>query len=344
MNKIGLIIQGPLLSIGRSGLQLHERADALRTDVLTQFDCRENIRRIIRDFGSLFDAVVVSVRDDHREPGDGWPGAILVSSPDPGADKMGRSYKDKNLLRHFVSIYWGAVELQKLGIEYAIKIRTDQYLDLRKLRDSFLTDIKKYDASEAIFVPVIHRPTYFIHDLYFAARTKTLLEFCESIISFKELECTSSVHRDIVLKYAHAKYRDAIGVPERAYFPVWPPCGVSSDTRKIFEDMFSNVFYALNPEVLRSTEWRGAKYEKDYVDRLLDQGTGPRGYNIPALISTNWERYFNFRLVTYGKSVSVRDGIIVWIGAWGWKCWDFIRHWTGKIVGSFSRLRMHEST
>jgi hypothetical protein len=332
MSKIGLIIQGPLVSIGRNGRQLHERTDLLQAENLTQFDCRENIRKIVLDFGPLFDAVVVSVRDDHRESGDEWPGVVLVSSPDPGAGHAAQSYKDKNLLRHFTSIYWGAVELEKLGIEYAIKVRTDQYLDLQKLRDSFMADIKKCETSGAIFVPVIHRPTYFIHDLYFAAHTKTLKEFCESIIAFKGLECTPSVHRDIVLKYAYTKYRDRINVPNRAYFPVWPPCGVSFDTRKIFEYMFDNVFYALSSEVFRSVEWRGEKYEKEYIDQLLDREISPRKYNIPSLISTDWERYYNFRLTTYGKNTSAIDRIFIRIGMWGWKFWDFARHWAGRIA------------
>ncbi|HEY4490287.1 MAG TPA: hypothetical protein VJC12_03505 [Candidatus Paceibacterota bacterium] len=333
--KIGLVIQGALMSIGRSGGKLHESPDQLRQKGgVVNFDCRENIKKIINTYGHLFDEIVVSVFDNQLEPEDHFPGAKIVSGPDPGGVKQVGHYKDNNKARQFLSTLNGLKELEKSGIEYTIKARTDQYFNYDKLIKSFLLGIEKVSNPETIFVTVMHPPTYLLHDLYFAASTRALKKFCEAILAYDQFEFISSVHRDMVLKHAYVEYKDVIKVPEWAYFPFSPPNGVNSETRKIFDYMFNNVYVPIDPDVFRSTLWRGEYYEEDHVSRLIKgQNQKPRNLNIPAFISIDWRRYFAFRRQQYGEKARALNKVTEVIGLVGWKFWNLIR----TLVNSFRK-------
>lgn len=330
--KIGLVIQGPLFSIGRTGDKMHESVEELKNEGgLVEYDCRGNIRRIISEFGHLFDEVVISTWNNEVTPEDAFIGAKLISAPDPGGIKQIGHYKDNNKQRQFVSTLNGLLELEKSGMDYAVKIRTDIYLDLEKLINSFFSTLEKRENKQSIGTTVIHPATYLLHDLYFISDLKALKEFCESIIAYDKFEFIQSVHRDMLLKHAYKEYKDKIGVPDWAYFPVFPPGGVSGSTRKIFDYMFENVYFSLDPEIFRATLWRGTYFEKKHVSSLVDRRKSVRRYNIPALISIDWERYFNFRKEVLGGSIKWVDKILIWLGSKGWVLWDRIR-WVGRAL------------
>jgi len=324
--KIGLVIQGPLLSIGRAGNNLHASVDKLKSEGgVIHFDCRENINSIIKEFGHLFSEVVVSTWQNEVKPGESFEGAKLVASPDPGGIKQVGHYKDNNKFRQFLSTLNGIKELEKSGVEYVLKMRTDQHLDLNRLVDSFFKEMEKHSNPKAIGATVIHPPTFLLHDLYFMSRLDALKEFCEAILGYERFEFIDSVHREMVLKHAYYSYRKDIGVSDPAYFPIAPPQGVSGATRKIFDYMFDNVYFDLDPELFRKTLWRGAYYETDHVDRLVNKAGPTRKFNIPLFISTDWDRYFHFRLQTSGTPISPGDNIQSKLGNFGWQIWNLIR-------------------
>ncbi len=320
--KIGLVIQGALTSIGRTGDKLHQSPEQLKKEggVIT-YDCRENINKIIKDYGHLFDEVVVSVFDNQLKSGENFPGATLVSGPDPGGIKQRGHYKDNNKHRQFVSTLNGIRELEKHGIQYVVKTRTDIFLDLERLLESFFeNDTRKIGAT------VTHPPNFLLHDLYFVAELSILKKFCEAMEAYDQFEFIPSVHREMLLKHAYVEYRGKIGVPEWAYFPHFPPDGVSRETRKIFDYMFENVYFSLDPEVWKGTFWRGTLFAPDHFTTLL--GTKYRkskGYNSPALITIDWERYFHFRREVSGKEISFFNKIKAKVGRVGWRLWNSFR-------------------
>ena len=332
MKKIGLVIQGPLISIGRTGDKLHQSPEQLKREGgVLHYDCRPNINRIIAEFGPLFDAIVVSTWDNELKPGDAFPGATIVSALDPGGIKQENHYKDNNKFRQFISTLNGLNELEKRGIEHAVKIRTDIYLDLRGLIDSFAAGAR--GNPRAIGATVVHPQTFLLHDLYFMATVDSLKRFCEGILAHDKFEFIPSVHREMILKHAYAEYKDEIGVPDSAYFPMWPPGGVSKETRKVFEHMFKNVYFSLDPELFRKTLWRGTYFEAEHVAGLVDATDAmPRKYSVPKLICTDWERYFAFRQTLTGQKQSIADAVAVKMGRIGWQAWSWVRKAGGALL------------
>ena len=129
----------------------------------------------------------------------------------------------------------------------------------------------------------------------------------------------------MVLKHAYSSYKKRINVPDWAYFPVWPPDGVSAQTRKIFNHMLNEVFFPLDPNVFRTILWRGVRFSEDHVSALLEAKNKPRKYNIPGLFSTDWGRYFHFRLQESGEKITFGNRMKISIGKWGWKLWNTAR-------------------
>src|SRR3989344_1568605 len=320
--KVGLVIQGALMSVGRTGDKLHQSPEQLKKEGgVIHYDCRENIQKIIDNYGHLFDKVVVSVFDNQLKEGDNWRGAVIVSAPDPGGIKQVGHYKDNNKQRQFISTLNGILELEKSGIEYVVKTRTDIYLDLASLVESFFkNDTNKIGAT------IVYPDNFLLHDLYFVARLENLKKFCEAIMAYGNFEFISSVHREIVLKPAYFLYREAIKVPDWAYFPNFPPDGVSAVTRRVFNYIFENHFFSLPPEIWRGTLWRGTRFAKDHFSNLLGSRSHKLGkYNLPSLITTDWKRYFQFRKEVYGKGISTIDNIKIHLGKLGWDIWNLTR-------------------
>lgn len=330
--KIGLVIQGPLVSIGRTGDKLHQSPEQLKIEGgVIHYDCRENINRIIKEFGHLFDEIVVSTWDNEIKPNEIFPGAKLISVPDPGGIKQAGHYKDNNKHRQFISTLNGLNELEKSGIDYAIKTRTDIYLDFKELISDFFTGLEQKQNPRAIGATVIHPKTFLLHDLYFMATLNVLKAFCEAVLAYDKFEFISSVHREMVLKHAYVEYREAIKVPDWAYFPFYPPTGVNAATRKIFDYMFEHVYFSLKPGIFRQTLWRGTYFPEDHIASLTKGNPGGRIYNIPGLISTDWKRYFHFHLEMSGRKILLRDKMIIKIGEWGWQLWNLTRK-IGRMV------------
>lgn len=323
--RIGLIIQGPLVSIGKTGEQYYLTLDELNAQGgAVKYDCRENINRLIREFGHLFDEIVISTLANDARPDESFEGAKLIFAPDPGGLKNvnAKNYKENNKFKQYASILNGLLELEKSGMDYAVKVRVDTHLDLKKLVDSFLSGVESGKNPQAVYVPLTHERTYLIHDLYFASTLEALKKFCEAILAYDHFEFISSAHMEAVLKHAYGEYRHDIGVPDWAYFPISPLDGISSATRKIFHYMLKNVYLSLDPDIFRFIEWRGSPFPRRHIVEMLeDTDWGGRKFNIPALFATDWEHYFRFREQVSGRRAGFFNKALIKVGSFGWRAW-----------------------
>jgi len=251
--KFGLLIQGPLLSSGRTGANGHK---PLSDASVVHFDCRETILQNISNYGDSFNQIVVCTWDDGVFPEFSIAKGDLVRIPDNTkkiSDKRVRRYwvnndLSNNMLRQYYGIYQGLLKFN--DIDYVIKIRTDQVLDLNQL-------IKSLDDTNRIYVAYFIRGSSDLPDFYFAARLSVLLDMF-SILAQPDL-ISESPHQDIVLRYARARYMQEIGV-DSAWYNQYP----TSQRSKIFAYMLNNVFAALPRSIYESVIWRGEPFCEEY--------------------------------------------------------------------------------
>lgn len=335
----GLIIQGPLVSIGRTGGQTHVlKSDLEKQGGFVHYDCRDNINRIIQDFGDLFQTIVISTWESELQSNDVWTKATVIASPDPGDIKRhGYTTRSRNKHRQFISLKAGLGEMEKAAPDLVIKIRTDQYLDLRGLIDSYLQQLDiASDPDNLIGVPLVRSDNYLTHDLYFIATRNTLNKFCDALLAFNRYEFSWCVHRDMLLKHAYINYRQVIGVPDWAYFPIWPPLGASRETKKIFSFMYKNIFVPLGPAVYKTVVARGSLQSNEHIEEYIYPKVAEASelkniLNMPGFISTNWKSYFNWLQETTGEKISWANYLTIQAGSFGWLIFQKIRKLAAKI-------------
>ncbi len=251
--KYGLLIQGPLLSYGRTGKNVLE---LLHDATLIHFDCRETIRHNIDSYGDLFDQIVVSTWDDHIFPDfnieKGELLRLLDNTRRVEDRKARRHWKNKdvpnNMLRQFYGTYQGLIEFK--DIDYVVRIRTDQTLDLAAL-------IRSLGDNDKIKVAHVIRGSNVLADFYFAGRLNVMRELF-SVLSRPDF-ISQDPHKDIVLRYAREKYFHEIGVDVG-----WYNDYATSKSSKIFAYMLNNVFSPLPRNIYESVIWRGEPFCEEY--------------------------------------------------------------------------------
>lgn len=337
MAKYALLIQGPLLSIGKAGHIAEVKKRSLGKDEFISYDCRNNISKLVSDFGDLFDRIVVSTWENEVKAGDVWPGVEIVAEPDPGEVKRDEYVpRSINKYRQFIGIQNGLKVLKNSSIDYVVRIRTDQYLDLRELISLLNSQEEKNDTYEKIFVPFVRRDDFFVHDIYLAGTVQGLEKFCEAMIAYKKFEFIWCVHREMVLKHAFVNYKEYIKVKDSDYFTWWPSLGSSKATKKIFSFMFDNIFVPFPPAVFRTVVWRGTKLSEEHIrlQKIDSESTSVRKnlVNVPSFISTNWRRYYEFFHHNDNKPVSTRNKLVTIIARTAWEFWKLVRQ-LSKALG-----------
>ncbi len=321
--KIGLIIQGPLVSKGISGRVAHiVQRRKLKESEIVNYDCRKNIQEIIDKLGHLFESVVVSTWEDEVRSTDSWRGATLVTTKSVGliGESVG-GILPNNKFKQIFGILSGIKYLKEhSNVDFIIKIRTDQWVDIPKILES----IEHYFASgqytqEVIFVPRMKKDGF--GDFYFAGNIKTLESFHEAFFEFDKFEFHPSVHREMWLKYAYVKYRNYIKVQEHGYFPkLYKYNGkYCKHTLAISKFMIKNVFRPLSFDCYRTIIWRGEKmtkeglrniqekeiFEEEFLKRQTMSDFFPKCR--ACSLAVDWQRYEEFRRKVLGKPASTRN-------------------------------------
>ncbi len=336
MSTFGLVIQGPLVSYGRkSGRTAHIGWRHILEKDWVQYDCRENIRTIIKDFGYLFEHIVISTWKNEIQSDDSWDRATLIASDDEmlpkkyRKDQEGRAVPD-NRFRQMYSTLVGVEYLEThSNVDMVVKMRTDQYIDLGKVLECIRRsqDLRQY-TNDVIFIPSIMRedPRYAILDFYFAGSLQAMKAFPRSFFEYGGFEFNPSIHHELWLKYAYVFYRDRIGVPEYAYFPSSYGKVYCRETLDAFRWMVRRVFWLLSFDCFQTLIWRGEPFGKEVLEferrnnifqetvsenrieeifRFLSGGC-------PRFLGIDWFRYADFRRRALQKPLSFKEQIFLY--------------------------------
>ena len=206
-SDIGIVIQGPLVSRGRTGVSAQVKRRNVTEEHITDYECLENVERLYEDFEG-FGRMVCMVWAD--EPEDlvedlrtriGPENVFVIEDTTKAIKPKKGVLPGNNKYRQFLSSLKGVELLENGGCPYAIKIRSDQYLDLYKLAD----DLKTIASLRAHFlmVPRIHVGTSSDHlaDFFIGGHTKDLQKCFSAYLSAPELY--RSVHTDIFYRWAY---------------------------------------------------------------------------------------------------------------------------------------------
>jgi len=181
-HKLGLLIQGPLLSIGR-GAKKYELAQGEIGEIIN-YDCTKSIEKNLNNYGDLFEEIIISTWSD-EQLSKGLKKLVsqfnnlkfiqLDKSPHTRLEQRqyGNFTWNNNQLLQYDGCYKGLLEFETS--DFIIRIRTDQEVDIKELIEDSLKNV------DLITVPAIHeaREYFAMEDFYFSGQLGLLKNFCK---------------------------------------------------------------------------------------------------------------------------------------------------------------------
>lgn len=210
MPLLGLLIQGPLISIGRGSNNYG--ALGTREDEIINFNSEEAILNNLNKYSSRFIEVIISTWSDEvltesfKKKIEEFKNVKIISfDKPPNSSFESKMYGDflwnNNQLLQYSGCYQGLQEFYEA--EFIFRIRTDQEIDV----DLFVED--SLENPEKISVPAIHEANQHLcmDDFYFSGTKKKLLQFCKA--------CSEKIyHRapqiNPLYVYGEKRYKDSI--------------------------------------------------------------------------------------------------------------------------------------
>ena len=179
--SIGLVIQGPLISNGFGG----------DGTIVKNYRCGEQISNLVKNYGSYFDFVCVSTweNSDSKELNKLERENIKVFTSKP-LYMLGRcAWETPSARNQFKSSLVGLRECQKKGLEFSLKIRTDQYFDLSEFINQYFSDpsniVKSISKIQGLYIWP-DRPISMTDFAYFGKTTDLIRMFNTSLKNLHE--------------------------------------------------------------------------------------------------------------------------------------------------------------
>ena len=269
--KIGLIIQGPINSIGRSGSAFDVSGNSVTDSHITEYNCVKNLKRIIENYSELFDQIILSTWDDENfyNEFEGIQTIRLSKNKVPKVNDWGgnlnKFIRKNNMFFQFYSIK-EACKLINDDITHILKIRTDQYLDLKKIKYFFIQEYQE----NTLVIPHLWKDNGKAADFYIGAEKKIFNDFIKSMFYEDKkvpLIFHNSVHYQIVLKFGYLLYKDEIPIDLKYYTSRY----IHSLEQSLLLSIINNrIIRAFPIEIYKNLEWRGHSIPKnrDYSDHI----------------------------------------------------------------------------
>jgi hypothetical protein len=259
-----LLIQGPILSSGRTGITAFNQP--ITGEAIVNYNCEKNILKLLSDFGHLFKniSIITWENEEIKE-------ALFEKNKNCTILKLSNNVpvlkiRNQNLptdfnnkFKQFYALSKGLKQIEGTDeSDYVIKLRTDQYVDLQGLISEHQRAIREDELNlQKIFVSFIGKINYSVSDFYFVATKKKLIDFVDSMLWGNYIEFNSSVHLDMSLKYTYLHHRHIIGIPTKTYFINSFDKNPNQDKAQLKKYLTENIYKPFSLDIYLKTVWRG---------------------------------------------------------------------------------------
>lgn len=267
----GLVIQGPVISGGIRGKSWGKGHSKMTAGDLINFNCSHTIMKNLSEAVQLFDHVAVITWENENTSEINFKelkNVTLLKVPDPGSAGMYRkrqkfagfnTFHHDNVFRQFESTYAGIKELRKNKVNYCVKIRTDQEINVRRLYDEFVKSMEF--ADDRLFIPYfLTNAPWAIPDFYLGGLCADLELLCGLMISKKRFNL--NVHRDLFVK--SVMIYNPKEVMENYLQMFLSSDNLSVKQQEIFDKALRS-FTSGSSKLFESIVWRGDKIENSIL-------------------------------------------------------------------------------
>ena len=269
ISEIGVVIQGPIQSVGRILTDLSHRT----------FDATQDVKKMICEAIEVGAHPIVST----------WSGQSLeLFSKDesdfisecvfpraPVSRFLRNDWGTNSKYRQYYSTLVGVQELKKKKCKYVLKVRTDNYVDIKKLLH-FISGLDESDAEKYVYTPLINldKPHMF-YDFYTFSSIIRLEEFCNVMLYEKEI--TTNIHFDVFYRWTKHVMNSKFSLQD--VFLIYPNYPYFNPAQlELIRLGLSDAFRPLPKEVWTDLFWRGEqlgerglKPQYRFADSTIDQ-------------------------------------------------------------------------
>lgn len=287
--RIGLVIQGPIRGGGLTGKTYGAGKTSAPTANFAPFNALDNVLSNLQG-ASKFAHIVVSTWES--EPtGDldliisRSPRFSLIRNQDP-TPKPAKIRKpvagipflhEANKVRMFYSTRMGIQELLQHDIDHAIKIRTDQTMNLELLYDEFENFVAK--GMKKIFVPSLREKSpWVVTDFYFGGEINLIRSICKFVENTKQ-EFHDDLHKDFFFK-THFLVKGIYGDNLWSDFFINTNTDpISPKTDQIVKESIAEIWEAGSQDLYKSIVWRGEQIKYIQADSYFSDANRDFNFN-----------------------------------------------------------------
>jgi len=229
-----------------------------------EFDASENINKLFSKINSRGASPLLVTWDDQDLSNlsvDVMNGYMRIKMPRFSlAFRLRNNVYGNNKYKQFYSVQKGVQYFDQKGVEYILKIRTDQDFPIEVLLNH-IESMDDNEIGERIFTPLLNldKPNMF-YDFYYFSSTKVMLRFHHILMTTKEI--CSNVHYDVF--YRWKKKNEGIKLADiQLIYPKYPLF------TKQQLDLMSSAWlesFGVFPRVCwREMIWRGEAFDESSV-------------------------------------------------------------------------------
>jgi hypothetical protein len=201
--KIGVLIQGPLSSIGRNGLTVNIPFFKLKIGDIVEYDSTSDVLATVDLCHklSMIPCLVTQGLDCMRNIK--IPCKTIDISEDysyykeryPARDKI--NHVGHNKYRQFNSLYRSLNFFESQNVTHILKIRTDSPVDLVEFKHYMAENY----AGQKLVLPFIHKnKPYFFEDFFFLIKIQDVQALCENFLFGPEVAESVHLHFHIIFR------------------------------------------------------------------------------------------------------------------------------------------------
>jgi hypothetical protein len=247
-SDIGVVIQGPIQSVGRVLTDLKFRPYNSTADVKIMLQSIINL-------GSK--PIVVTWQDQNIDEFSFNEKENIKKIPFPRVTiwkSLMNDWNKNSKYRQYYSTLIGTLELKNRGCKYVIKLRTDNLVDIHQLI-SFVLSLDPVDAKKYFYSPLINldKPHMFF-DFYSFSTTSKMEEFCN--VMLYEKERTTNIHFDVFYRWTKHELKSKYSLSDiNLIYPKYP--FFTQAQLRLIREGLKEVFRPLPKEIWTSLYWRG---------------------------------------------------------------------------------------
>lgn len=264
-SRIGLIIQGPMLSSGIRGPLLRDKSfiKEKNEDTHVEFNCLENVIKLAESGQKYFDYIVLSTWEsdfDFISLENEFFDKVITSNEEHFEKIYLKNNISKNFKKQFHTIKMANNFLKNKDLDFIVKIRTDLSVNVEQLYQECLVAI---DKKTILINNGIRHKTRFLEldDFIFGSESDFFLEWIDNLmnVEFKE---TGHNHYVLMMSYLWTKYKNSFKFREILFFHKDIVNNSKSISNKAIKEW--NNFYIIDKEFWKDSQLRGEDLDTRY--------------------------------------------------------------------------------